>query len=307
MLRQTGKRALRKLFQGGQRIGVDILPRHFYSELPDIAALKKSDAWRTPRSMDRVVGAGIDIQCANLSSCFTDKVKSNIGLGHVYIQACAANGAVGYGPIEADILYAFVATHSPPRVLQVGAGVTTAILLHAKREFDLDMEIICVDPFPTDYLVGASKRGEIELLRLPAQELTSKELADVGEGGLLFVDSTHTVKPGSEVNLLILDVLSDLPANSWAHFHDITWPYDYSPALLDDSLFFWNESALLLARICGDPRIELYFSASMLHDQRPDVIRSHIAQYEPRPMSRGIQTGSGHFPSATILRLRPGI
>ena len=59
---------------------------------------------------------------------------------------------------------------------------------------------------------------------------------------MLFVDATHTVKPGSEVNRIILDVLPRLDAGVFVHFHDIYFPYDYQRGLLSSELLVVEHS-----------------------------------------------------------------
>jgi hypothetical protein len=300
--RQQGRRALREVFELGQRVGLDVLPRHFYSAVPDMAALGRSTQWRTPHSMAGVTGAGIEQQSAFLSGCFTDEVRQHLAARSVYDEAVARYGSLGYGPIEAEILYAFVATHRPPRIVQVGAGLTTALMLAVAHDFGFEMDIISIDPFPTSFLTEAARRGDITLLPTPAQDVDLAVLTDVGPGGMLFVDSTHTVKPGSEVNRIVLEALLQLPPGSFAHFHDITFPYDYPPDLLEGRLFFWQESALLLAFLTGNPTARIAASTSMLHHARPDVLEALLPRYHPMPVAAGLKAGEGHFPSATYLQ-----
>lgn len=300
--RDIGKRALRKLFELGQRIGVDILPRHFYSSIPDVRSLKKASAWRVPRSMAGVAGKDLDEQVRRFADCFSAETVELLRVSDVYGDACKANGAVGYGPIEGEVLYAYVRTHRPRKVVQVGAGVSTAIILRAAQDAGYRADVTCVDPFPTSYLEEAGGRGEIRLLDVPAQEVPLEELTGVGEDGLLFVDSTHTVKPGSEVNKIILDALPLMSEGSTAHFHDITFPYDYHPDILDKALFFAEETALLLAYLSENRRARILFSMSMLHHARAEAITELLPRYVPAGNEHGVRTWDGHFPSSTYIK-----
>lgn len=101
-------------------------------------------------------------------------------------------------------------TRAPRRIIQVGAGASTWVALRAAQDTGDDVDITCVDPFPTDYLERLRARGLINLRDVPVQALASSELASLGPGDLLFVDSTHTVSPGSDVNFLILEILPRL-------------------------------------------------------------------------------------------------
>ena len=119
---------------------------------------------------------------------------------------------------------------------------------------------------------------------------------------MLFVDSTHTVKPGSEVNRIILEVLPRLQAGALVHFHDITFPYDYPPDILDRTLFFWNESALLLALLTGNSSLSVLFAMSMLHDSAPRTVSNRLPHYRPMAMDKGLRSRDGHYPTSIYLR-----
>jgi len=141
------------------------------------------------------------------------------------------------------------------------------------------------------------------LIPNPAQEVDLKVLTGLDAGDLLFVDSTHAMRPGSEVNRIILEVLPRLPSGSFAHFHDIYFPYDYQSAVLT-TLFFGGESTLLHAFLIYNQRYSIAVSLSMLHHACPQQMQSLLPNYRPAVMHYGLHTmgeGPGHFPSATYL------
>src|SRR5881398_2301966 len=102
------KRLLAKSFAVGQRLGLDILPRHFYSEIPDLRKLRRTTHWRKPFSMIGVPGADPDEQLAFVRSIMPVDLRTRIARGDIHAKACARNGEPGYGPVEADVLFAFV-------------------------------------------------------------------------------------------------------------------------------------------------------------------------------------------------------
>jgi hypothetical protein len=48
-------------------------------------------------------------------------------------------------------------------------------------------------------------------------------------GDALFIDSSHILMPGSDVDILLNRVLPMLPAGVLIHIHDIFLPFDYPP------------------------------------------------------------------------------
>ena len=125
------KQGLRRAFEVGQVLGVDVLPRHFYSEVPDIRVLRQDDHWKRPFSMAGVSGTELESQLDFVRAQCTPEVIDAIEAEPVHALACAENGEPGYGPIEADFLYAFVRTQQPAQIVQIGCGVSTALCLLA--------------------------------------------------------------------------------------------------------------------------------------------------------------------------------
>jgi hypothetical protein len=303
-IKERAKNPLHTLFALGQRLGVDILPRHFYSAIPDLRDLKRSQGWRSPHSMRGIRGADVDEQLRFAEDCVTEQARAAVMRESIYADACRANGAVGYGEIEAEFLFCFAGRHRPGKVIQVGAGVSTAVLLHAAKVFDFHPEITCIDPYPTEFLKSLAANGQIQLIATKCQDVELSFYNRLRTGDLLFVDSTHTVKPGSEVNLLIMEVMPRLSPGSHVHFHDIYFPYDFGPGLMGTT-FFWNETALLYALLTDSPRYSVGASLSMLHHSRPEQLRNLLPNYRPEALDRGLRGNvrSGHYPSSIYIRV----
>ncbi len=305
-LKERGKLLARRAFESGQRLGFDVLPRHFYSQIPDIRELRATDHWRRPRSLVGIDGVALGGQCEFVRECCTPEIVQCLRGRDIHAEACRANGAAGYGPIESAFLYCVIAARQPRRVIQVGAGVSTAVVLTAAAEAGYEVELVCVDPYPTDYLRDEARREHIELIDRPVQQVDPAVLSSLGAGGLLFIDSTHTVKVGSDVNYVVFEVLPRLDDSHLVHFHDITLPYDYAPSILETDLFFWNETALVTAFLVGNSRFRLLASLSMIHHGDQDVLREVFPWYKPASQVGGLSEGEGHFPSSAYLEAVPG-
>src|SRR5690606_27679202 len=95
----------------------------------------------------------------------------------------------------------------PQKVIQIGCGISTAVMLRAAREINHSINIVCIEPYPSRFLKDTHANGTISLIEKKAQEVPMDVLTALSENDLFFVDSTHTVKTGSEVNRIILEVL----------------------------------------------------------------------------------------------------
>jgi predicted O-methyltransferase YrrM len=302
-IKTTLKKIIVLFFHMAQRVGFDILPRHFYSEIPDIRKLKASEHWRKPFSMIGIAGIDIDEQMVFVDQTVSRALAASLSTLEVHQKACASNGEPGYGRVEADFLYAFIRQYRPAKIMQIGCGVSTAICLAAAKAAKYRPEIICIEPYPTAFLKHAKASGDIRLIEKPVELLEYLVLDELGEGDFFFVDSTHTLGPGGEVSRIILEMLPRLAQGIYIHFHDIVFPYDYQGDILDSALFFWHETSLLHAFLAGNTNIKVLASLSMLHHAKQAELQNYLPNYQPRISRLGVTVHEGDFPSSIYLQV----
>ena len=296
------KHMVRLVFEVGQRFNQDILPRHFYSEIPDIRQLRKTQRWRSPRTLCGIRG-DIETQAGWVGQV-TKPYRNGLREFEVHRRAVRMNGSdEGYGEVEADFLYCFVRTFRPKQIVQIGCGVSTAVCLLAAQDEGYTPRIKCIEPYPTEFLKRENEAGKIELIAQRVEEVGSECAGWIDPGDLFFVDSSHTLAPAGEVNLVILEMLPRLANGAYAHFHDIHFPYDYGPDTLSSALFFPHETALLYAFLTLNDRFEIAASLAMLHHLRLDDLVRFFPSIKPRPFDQGLRIGDGHYPSSIYLRV----
>jgi hypothetical protein len=300
-LRTHGKHLLRSAFEGGQRFKFDILPRHFYSEIPDIRILRETASWRKPRSFKGILG-DIDSQVAWVDVC-TKNHRGTLKQFAIHKSAVKMNGSdEGYGEVEADLLYCFIRAQRPKQIVQIGCGVSTAVCLMAARDEGYSPRIVCIEPYPTVFLQQESEAGRIELVPQKVQDAGFECVDGLCAGDLFFVDSSHTLAPAGEVNLIILEMLPRVAPGVYTHFHDIYFPYDYGPDTLSTALFFFHETALLYAFLLMNRDFEIAGALSMLHHERLNDLRRFFPDIHPALMGEGLTVQSGQLPSSIFLR-----
>ena len=301
-VRTIGKRLLYDAFVTMQRVGINLLPLHFYSPIPDIRDLRSRADWMLPRSMHGIASLSIGEQLAWLSELLAALPHQTREAG-IHRAAISANGTDGYGEIEAEALAAFIASCRPPKIVQIGCGVSTAVILAAARSAGYAPRVTCIEPYPSRYLRQEAGAGAINLLASPAQSIDLGVITDLGARDLLFIDSTHTVKPGSEVNRIILEVLPRLRPGAFVHFHDIYFPFDYSRGLLAGDLFFPSECVLLYAFLLQNPSYRIELCLSILHYEAALQLKMLIPRYDSQMNRAGLRAPGGtHFPSSLYLR-----
>jgi hypothetical protein len=170
--------------------------------------------------------------------------------------------------LDAAAAYAMVRTVKPRRIVEVGSGHSTRFLARAVADGRLDTRITAIDPKPRASLAGL----DIEWLSTPVQHVVA--FPPLGPGDILFIDSSHQVRPGSDVEFLLKAVLPLLPAGVRVHFHDIFIPDDY-PAP-----WAWrryNEQAAVAALIESDV-FTVDFASHATVTRAPQAIRGVLAR-----------------------------
>jgi len=125
--------------------------------------------------------------------------------------------------LDAAAAYAIVRKTKPRRIVEVGSGHSTRFLARAVADGALDTEITAIDPKPRASIEGLA----IRFLRSPVQSAPMALFEALEALDILFIDSSHQVRPGNDVAFLLGSVLPRLPSGVRLHFHDIFLPDAY--------------------------------------------------------------------------------
>jgi predicted O-methyltransferase YrrM len=166
----------------------------------------------------------------------------------------------------------------PQRIVEVGAGFSTAAILDTIDRFlDREVRLTCVEPHPEvlESLIRPGDEDRIDLVRQHAQDVPLERFTDLGEGDILFVDSTHVSKLRSDVNRLVLEVLPSLSTGVVVHFHDVFWPFEYPWKWVEENRA-WNEIYLLRAFLCFNPAFEILLFNHLIGHRHRDVLERNF-------------------------------
>ena len=125
--------------------------------------------------------------------------------------------------LDAAAAYAIVRETRPQRIVEVGSGHSTRFMARAVMDGGLPTRITSIDPLPR----ATIDRLDIEILGIRVQQAEARIFSDLKSTDILFIDSSHQVKPGSDVEFLLEEVIPALSAGVRVHFHDIFLPDDY--------------------------------------------------------------------------------
>jgi len=151
-----------------------------------------------------------------------------------------------FGGFDAATYYALIRELKPRHVIEVGGGYSTriaSIAIEQNRIEGTDGMLRCIEPHPEERLNGAIT--PTNLVKKPVQDIGIEFFSDLEANDILFIDSSHTVKFGSDVCYLFLEVLPALKTGVWIHVHDIFFPTDYPAEWLLERRLALNEQYLV--------------------------------------------------------------
>ena len=180
-----------------------------------------------------------------------------------------------YGLADAAVYYSLLRQMRPRRIIEIGSGFSSALALDV-RDADLPkLELTFVEPYPDRLhrLLNDVDLANTTLHRQPVQNVPLDIYDVLHADDVLFIDSTHVAKAGSDVNWLFFRVLPRLAVGVIVHIHDIFFPFEYQDEWLDAGRS-WNESYMLRAFLTNNASYEiLLFSSWLWRDQRALVSR----------------------------------
>ena len=179
---------------------------------------------------------------------------------------------------DAIFLYCFLKKFTPRTIIEVGSGFSSAALLDTiERVYKQKPEVIFIEPYP-DQLISLLKKDDkkqVKLIDKKVQEIPFDFFSVLESGDFLFIDSSHVVKCGSDLQMLILEILPRLKPGVFVHFHDVFYPFDYPSEWLVEGRY-WNESYFLRAFLSYNSEWKILFFSTYMHHMFSDLIKEKM-------------------------------
>ena len=254
-------------------------PGHFHSPLPDLRDIKSRESELFGNGINGCPGVDLnDERQQELFRQFT-----------TYYEDCpfpeqATTGAhyhfenrfFSFG--DSIILYSMLRHFKPKRVVEVGSGYSSAAMLDTSaRYLDPQPKFTFIDPNPERLygLLSAEDRRTTEILEVPVQRVQLERFADLRENDVLFIDSSHIVRIGSDVSYLMFEVLPSLQSGVLIQIHDILWPFEYPRHWLHRG-YAWNEAYLLRSFLQYNDTFEVLFYNDYFAKRFTDQVEEHM-------------------------------
>ena len=263
---------------------------HYYSPVPDYRALAaepgRSRIWPSPPRQT----PGIDWRDAEQVALVRDELGAQTRIDF-------PDGPTGdprdYHPanemfslLDAWFLQGMLRHLRPRRMIEVGCGWSSLVTAKVNREYlEGALRFTCIEPYPPQFLERGVE-GISGLIASPAEEVAIENYLDLATGDILFIDSSHTVKTGSDVVFLLTEVLPRLNSGVVVHIHDIFLPWDYPQPWVFEGRA-WNEQYAVQAFLEFNSAFRILLGSAWMVYSHPDVLAAEIPGYPAKYQNGG--------------------
>jgi hypothetical protein len=260
-----------------QSHGINITPANFYSSVPLLADLDTSfefveeAAGIAPYASTGLFDPARTAAFIESISAYADEFDPPVD-GDPHDPAGFYWGNPAFSFTDAMSYYCILRAFRPTRVLEIGSGFSTLVADMALRA-NGSGELVLIEPYPKPFLRKLATVSR--LIEQPVQSLSETEVVSlVEQSQVWFIDSTHTVKSGSDCLYIYLKIMPKIRTSILCHTHDVYLPYALPSALARERHVYWTEQYLLLAYLLDNPKAEVLTGTRYLQSQLPDLSRS---------------------------------
>ncbi|MGQ0800759.1 MAG: class I SAM-dependent methyltransferase [Pseudomarimonas sp.] len=246
--------------------------RHYYLPFPD----KQDIASIGPTQL---IGCDIDE-----AACFDFHARHVLAFDPEFREfpTRAPSNSDGYGlvngafmAVDGNLYYGLIRSLAPRKIIEIGSGNSTKLACAAIRKNIQEgrdaSKLVCIEPFHSTLLADLAEVTEVRTCYV--QQVPLAEFEALDEGDILFIDSTHTVRPGGDVWWEICEILPRLKSGVLVHLHDISLPNPYPRAYLERRLY-WMEQYMLQAYLCFNSKVSVVWAGNWLMLRNPQRMQA---------------------------------
>jgi hypothetical protein len=255
---------------------VGYLPGHFYSPVVDVGDPHAAEAVRGRTRAPWPAGIAIDVErLTALMRRLAERHRHFPFPRHrdPAFRFCFDNPF--FGCHDASVLFSMLLEFRPRRVIEVGCGYSSCLMLDTnERFFNGSLDITLIDPALGELgdLWGERGPGTARLLSDQVQNVSPEVFESLEENDILFIDSSHVSKTGSDVNYFLFQILPVLKPGVLIHVHDILYPFEYPEEWVLKDKRSWNEAYALHAFLQYNSAFEIvYWNNFVWHRLREDL------------------------------------
>jgi len=178
---------------------------------------------------------------------------------------------------DAVVLQCFLRHFRPRHVVEIGSGFSSAVMLDVRDELLQDLRMTFIEPYPArlERLMREQDRDGCTVIEKKVQDVPLDVFHGLGPNDILFVDSSHVLKIGSDLSTIFFTIFPALKPGVLVHIHDIFWPFEYPKEMLNEGRN-WNEAYVARSFLQYNDTFEVVFFSSYLETAHADAIQGKL-------------------------------
>jgi hypothetical protein len=252
------------------RMGVFPIVNHYYEPQFDLRGSRRPQAQERPLPG---IDWNVDEQLALMDSMsFADEIADTPLEESDALRFCFNNGSFESG--DAEFWYQLVRLKKPRRIFEIGSGNSSLMAMEAIRRNQEDdaayaCKHVCIEPYEMAWL----EETPASVIRSKLEDIDVAFFSELDTGDILFIDSSHIIRPEGDVLFEYLELLPTLSRGVIVHIHDIFSPRNYPEKWLVEHVRFWNEQYLIEAFLTHNSSWAIIGSLNYLHHNHYDKLK----------------------------------
>jgi predicted O-methyltransferase YrrM len=264
-----------KAFQANAQVGSKTPAGHFYSPVVDPETVRDYVAMNRAAGLEGLKGIDFPIEAM---AEFWRANADFIAATPFTEEPCAENrysymgGPYPHG--DGITLRTMMHHYRPQRIVEIGSGYSTACMLDTIDHLGLSaLDLTCIEPNPQRLfsILRPQDQGRITFHQQNVQDIPLDVFRALRRNDILFIDSSHVLKTGSDVHYELFYILPNLAPGVLVHFHDCRFPFEYSDRQIFVKNYSWNEVYAVRALLMYSTRFKVIFHASLFNELHPEM------------------------------------
>lgn len=227
------------------------------------------------------INDGISYNLTNQISCFKELIQYKDGYKPPLKQDATIHNLYFYdnGMLEFNdgfFLYAFIKKLHPKTIIEIGSGHSSGLMIETCKSIQAKTKLFFIDPYSTtiENILKKSFTEEHQLIKKEAQKMDLTFFKQLHKNDILFIDSSHIVKIGSDVNHILFSILPSLNSGVYVHIHDIWFPWEYPEEIIFSGRFY-NELYAIRSFLQFNASFEIVYFSSYMEKNCADLYGEH--------------------------------
>ncbi|WP_158090249.1 class I SAM-dependent methyltransferase [Kiloniella majae] len=256
---------------------VIVMRDHYYSPIPTRSDFIEEDFFEKVRDLP-----GLDIDAVHISKYMREELPQALAVFRKRLPAIfekdtkdgfyLVNGR--YMAVDAHIYFATILINRPKRIVEIGSGSSTQVAVEACQVLQDEghaVELCCIEPYPPQEMINLIAQKKVTLIEDLVQNVALDVFTSLEAGDILFIDSTHVLREGSDVQYEYLEILPRLKPGVHVHIHDISLPKRYPEVYFTGGLY-WNEQYFLQAYLINNSKVQITWPGNYMMCHHADLM-----------------------------------